>query len=153
MMSSVFVRASVGISIVLLLLVAIESLLSNYSNIISGDMMMMLQTSVNDDPFLLGRGGLNASINQFTIKEIVNGIDDGIDALAAVATTSSTSMATTASTSATTTSKTNDSNRFLKANDYDDDFYGFIVELTNRYELSDESKVSKEEIVFVLLCL
>ena len=113
-----------GVSIVLLLLVAIASLFS--ISVSSGSASapratsgMMIPTSVNDDPSFIslrgGGGGLDRKFSQSTIKEANNDNDDDIksdDIQAAM------------------TSKTSRT-RFLKANDYD-------------------TKVSEEVIVYLI---
>ena len=124
MVSSVSIKSYAGVSIVLLLLVAIASLFS--ISVSSGSASapratsgMMIPTSVNDDPSFIslrgGGGGLDRKFSQSTIKEANNDNDDDIksdDIQAAM------------------TSKTSRT-RFLKANDYD-------------------TKVSEEVIVYLI---
>ncbi|MGK3739830.1 MAG: hypothetical protein ACI90V_006677 [Bacillariaceae sp.] len=145
MVSSVSIKSYVGVSIILLLLIVIAPLFS--INISSGSAPapratpdMMILTSINDDPSFIsvrggGRGGgLDRKSNQSTIKETVNDDNDDIEI-------DDIQAATTLKTTRT---------RFLKANDYDDDFYSFIAMLTTRYNLSDDTKVSEEVIVYLI---
>lgn len=141
MVSSVSIKSYVGVSIILLLLIVIAPLFS--INISSGSAPapratpdMMILTSINDDPSFISvrGGGLDRKSNQSTIKETVNDDNDDIEI-------DDIQAATTLKTTRT---------RFLKANDYDDDFYSFIAMLTTRYNLSDDTKVSEEVIVYLI---